>query len=165
MISERLRKFRLMESRNQQGVAKVAGMTQAAWAGWEKNPPKALESVVALAKHFGVSADYLLTLTDDPTPRHGKLDSTSAELTQLIYQLPSWRRRDLLAMARTYLDMQQSDDQVGLLNYLLDMYESYAGKEGRDKLLTLLNRAEENRGENGRGLLDDGSDQASNGDS
>jgi transcriptional regulator with XRE-family HTH domain len=104
VISERLRTFRNRQGLNQTGVAKVAGMSQRAWAGWEEEPPNALKSLVALAVHYGVSVDYLLALTDDETPRRAKWSEDMQELMQCARTLPAHRLRDLLLVARAYAD-------------------------------------------------------------
>jgi transcriptional regulator with XRE-family HTH domain len=54
-------------------IAAVFGVTQPAWTQWEKGlrEPR-LDTVEKICRHFGVSADWLLGLSDDqhsgPTP-------------------------------------------------------------------------------------------------
>lgn len=69
MFKIRLRELR--EAANypsQQSFADAFGVAQSTVAGWEagSREPKH-KTVLALARFFGVSADYLLGLSDDPT--------------------------------------------------------------------------------------------------
>src|SRR5262249_9420727 len=57
------------------------------------------ESLVKLAQVFSVSTDYLLGLTDDPTPRYGIADLTPTE--QAV--LDALRRNDPLAAVKAIL--------------------------------------------------------------
>lgn len=68
VIAERLKGLREEKGYSQEGMAKIGKMTQSAWAGWERRAPNALWSLVALARHFDVSSDYLLQLTDISEP-------------------------------------------------------------------------------------------------
>lgn len=104
LIAERLKTFRNEQAHNQEGVAKVAGMTQRAWSGWEENPPKALQSLVDIATHYSVSVDYLLNLTDDSTPRRAKLSAVMQELLQVARRLSASRLNDLLLIAKVFAE-------------------------------------------------------------
>ena len=136
-IARRLKDFRLGNTHNQEGIAKVAGISQAAWSGWEKNPPAALQSLANLARHYGVSADYLLELTDNPVPHRAALDALLADLLGIANKLPNRRQRDLLLMARSYLGESQSKTHNAdqLIGELIDLIEEYDGVVERDKLI------------------------------
>lgn len=154
-IARRLRDFRLGEHRNQEGVAKVAGMAQSAWAGWEKNPPKALQSLVDLAVHYGVSTDYLVALTDDPTPRRIALEGAVDELIQIASKLPKRRQDDLLLIARSYLDEYRNaphDDQQ-LIASVMGLIQEYGGQRALDSLMDFLDSS------NGDSLFGDDAEQ------
>lgn len=60
---ERLKELRIEKKLSQTQLAKETGLTQAAIATWEvgKRVPGAL-AIIALAKYFSVSSDYLLGL-------------------------------------------------------------------------------------------------------
>ncbi len=62
---ERLKFLRAERGLTQKDVAKAIGVAQSAVTFWEngKRVPNAL-AIIALAKFFDVSADYLLGLTD-----------------------------------------------------------------------------------------------------
>ncbi|WP_251547209.1 helix-turn-helix domain-containing protein [Pumilibacter intestinalis] len=60
---ERLKELRIEKKLSQAQLAKETGLTQSAIATWEvgKRVPGAL-AIIALAKYFNVSSDYLLGL-------------------------------------------------------------------------------------------------------
>ena len=49
-------------------IAAIFGVTQPAWTQWEKGlrEPR-LDTLAKICRHFGVSADWLLGLSDDQT--------------------------------------------------------------------------------------------------
>lgn len=55
----------------------------------EKSRSVGYEDIAALAKHYGVTADYLLSLTDDPKPRPSAVDELglSAKTIKRILQI------------------------------------------------------------------------------
>jgi transcriptional regulator with XRE-family HTH domain len=68
-IGNRLRKARKRAGLTQEEVAKELDVTRSVIARYESelnDPPT--ENIVKLAEMYGVSADYLLCLTDDPRP-------------------------------------------------------------------------------------------------
>lgn len=68
MIALGLKRFRDKLGYSQTGIAESVGMKQTTWSGWENNPPDALEWLVELSRRHGVSIEYILGVTDDPTP-------------------------------------------------------------------------------------------------
>ena len=87
-VGERLKQFRDEIGYSQWGVAESVGMKQRTWAGWEKQPPQALLYLRQLSVTFGVSADYLLGLTDDGDRRKaegpGAALPPQGEIAQLV---------------------------------------------------------------------------------
>lgn len=65
VFAERLRDLRMEMGLSQRGLAKLTDLSYSAIRQWENESrsPNA-EAVVALAKFFEVSADYLLGLSD-----------------------------------------------------------------------------------------------------
>lgn len=60
----------LRGSTSQAQIAAIFGIAQQTYAGWEndkRNP--SITELCGIAKHFEVSVDWLLGLTDDPAPR------------------------------------------------------------------------------------------------
>lgn len=68
-LGTRLRILRGLSSQTK--TAKVFGIAQQTYAGWETDKRKpSITELSGIAVHFGVSCDWLLGLTDDPHPRH-----------------------------------------------------------------------------------------------
>lgn len=76
----RLRELRDRLGHSQDGMAAAVGMEQTAWSRWEKNPPAQLDILARISRHYGVSADYLLGIIDDPA---GRRDLATDELEAL----------------------------------------------------------------------------------
>lgn len=64
-FSKRLKELRAEKEITQDKLAEETGLSQAALALWEsgKRVPNAL-AIITLAKYFGVTADYLLGISD-----------------------------------------------------------------------------------------------------
>ena len=64
-ICERIKELRIEKGLSQMQLAKALNMSQSAIAKWELNKTEPTASaIVALARFFDESADYLLGLTD-----------------------------------------------------------------------------------------------------
>lgn len=69
MFYDRLNYLCRMNNTNITEVATVhLGVANSAPTSWKKGASPRAEVVIRAAEHFGVSADYLLGLTDIPTP-------------------------------------------------------------------------------------------------
>ena len=67
--SERIKKLRLNRHESQQVVADAIGITRASYARIEDGSRGLTNAkIVALAKYFNVSSDYILGLSDAPMP-------------------------------------------------------------------------------------------------
>ena len=67
--AEAFRRFRRELGKTQRDVAKELGVTQPAYAVYESKGVSPTGNIlIKMALTFGVSTDYLLGLTDDPTP-------------------------------------------------------------------------------------------------
>ncbi|MDE5602012.1 MAG: helix-turn-helix domain-containing protein [Clostridia bacterium] len=64
-FQKRLKELRISRNLSQKALGKIIGTTYSAICYWENgvNEPK-ISYVIALCKYFGVTADYLLGLTD-----------------------------------------------------------------------------------------------------
>jgi transcriptional regulator with XRE-family HTH domain len=107
-------------------------------------------NVAKLARALNVTADFLMGLSAGPTSNATLLGDLPLELAQMAKQLPSRRQHDLIAMARTYLDMQEPDNLDEFMKQVFELVERYGGKAHHDQLLDLLMRY------NPRGLLGSG---------
>jgi transcriptional regulator with XRE-family HTH domain len=87
------------EELNYSQGAFVSASTLSQWEGGAT--PRAFEQLCLLAGKYGVSADYLLGLTDDPRPNaNSPLSTEERELLELIEGLSVRTRRQLLAMVQ-----------------------------------------------------------------
>lgn len=100
-IAERLRALRDQLGYSQEGIAASVGMKQRTWADWERNPPQALEDIRRVAQRYNTTTDYLLGLTDDPSPRRdAPLPEVVRDVIEIMLGLSEGRRAELLAHAR-----------------------------------------------------------------
>ena len=68
---QRLRNLREDRDLNQAAVAEILHVSQTTYSRYESgvlDVPSA--SLITLARYYGTSVDYLLGLTDNPTPYH-----------------------------------------------------------------------------------------------
>lgn len=108
-------------------MAVSVGMDQTVWSRWERTPPEALSLLRNIAVKFSVSADYLLGLTDDPSPRRGEaLPEALREVLELAVQWPDARQQELLDVALVLdaaereADLREYDRIMGLLAALAE---------------------------------------------
>lgn len=102
MVSVRLRDLRRNRNYSQQGLADLVGMKQSTVANWEIDPPEALTHLARIASYYGVSADYLLGLVDDPAGRRD-LAADELEALRLWEALDGSQRRLVLDTMRMLL--------------------------------------------------------------
>jgi transcriptional regulator with XRE-family HTH domain len=95
-------------------------------------------NVAKIANVLAVSVDYLLGLSDTPETSKIKLGELPLELAQMAKLLPGRRQRDLIAMARTFMQMYAEQDLAQFQEDVLDLIEQYGGKEDRDQFVALL---------------------------
>lgn len=66
---ERLREVRIQHGEMQQQVAALLETSQQAYLKYEKGKSEMpVWRIIKLCRHYNLSADYLLGLTDDPRP-------------------------------------------------------------------------------------------------
>jgi len=97
-------------------------MKQTTWSDWEKQPPAQFELLARIARHYGVSADYLLGIVDDPQPVLGEdLPPPVRAIVQLAVEWPPTRQQELLDhayvldAAEREADLREYDRIMGLL--------------------------------------------------
>lgn len=121
-------------------VAKYAGVSyDMMYKLLNTNRPRTSAEVVAkLAETFGCSVEYLMGLTDERVPNKAVFGELPLELANMARLLPGRRQRDLIAIARTYMQMYAEQDLETFTSDVLDLIEQYGGKEDRDQLVALL---------------------------
>ncbi len=121
-LAERLKELRDKLGYSQKGMAAAIGMDQTVWSRWERTPPEALDYLQSIADHYGVSADYLLGITDDPSPRRGEaLPAPVQEVVSLAVAWPDARQQELLAHAQVLNDAQRAAN-LGEYDRLMAMF-------------------------------------------
>lgn len=156
-IAQRLIEERERIRYNQAGVAALAGVSQGSWSSWEAgNVPQQWAALENLARHFGVSADYILGLTDvrervedaiEAMEALALLNETARQICQAVSELSPERVDTLLAVAQALLSdehQEQSRKARNLMEFrqLLDMIKDVDGEKGVAWVEELLNRIE-----------------------
>jgi len=111
----------------------------------EKNKRNvSVDLLVALAQLLETSTDYLLVLTDDPTPPDRAevvpyISREADDMAQLMDSLPPETRRTLLAAAHVWVqhERQRVSDE---LSSLLSAVERLCGREKRHEIEATLRR-------------------------
>lgn len=99
---EGLIRLRKKAGYNKTGMAHSAGMKPRTWSDWEDDPPDALQWLVNLARHHKVSVDFILGLTDEPSPRNDKtLPAGTPEIIDYLSSMSDRGREQLLRIAKT----------------------------------------------------------------
>ena len=72
MFSKKIFGQRIYELTNMTFLGELIGVKKGQISGIEKgNATTTAERIALICEHYGVSADYLLGLTDDPEPKNG----------------------------------------------------------------------------------------------
>ena len=82
MFGERLKELRESKKLTQEELAKILNLSQSSIAYYEssKKPKQPSQrTLIKIAKYFNVTLDYLLGLTDDPTPPQAKQEKPNFE--------------------------------------------------------------------------------------
>ncbi|MCL2798428.1 MAG: helix-turn-helix transcriptional regulator [Firmicutes bacterium] len=103
-----------------ESLAKKIGYSRSIIGFWENGKKKpTAEALIALAKFFDVTVDYLLGLENNPeTPYHPPLKKTKiptitepSEIQEIYDQLSPLNRGKLIGRAEALLEEQQNQDQ------------------------------------------------------
>ena len=68
-VKDALKRFRAEQHLTQKQVAEKIGITYQSYQVYEANSIPTATVIIKIAQAFGVSADYLLGLSDEPTPK------------------------------------------------------------------------------------------------
>lgn len=97
MIPDRLRELRTRKKLSQEGLADLIGVRgQQVWRYEKGTQTPTAEIITKLAAVLGTSADYLLGISDDPSP--GVINRDLSEQEQNV--INAWRRGDYLSAIR-----------------------------------------------------------------
>ena len=70
LFGQRLKEVRIKNGETQADLGKLLGMGKSPISEMEKGKhTTTAEKIALLCKHYKISSDYLLGLTDDPSPR------------------------------------------------------------------------------------------------
>jgi transcriptional regulator with XRE-family HTH domain len=109
-LGKRLRELRTQAKLTQGQLEAYAGVSQSTISDLERGQiaPKTVDAIVNLAKYYDCSVDFLLGLTDNPSPL-GRLDlpADGLKLISLYKHLSDIRRLELLRIAETLYDLEQ----------------------------------------------------------
>ena len=93
-FAERLKKVRESQGLSQRAIALATGITPAQISRYEAGLQSPTEDAIRkIAQFLGVSADYLLGLTDDPIPKSGELPAFIKEKLKRLEELEKERER------------------------------------------------------------------------
>lgn len=65
-FSRRLKQLRADENLNQKDMAAALGINRSTYAGYETDREPDIETLIHIARHFGVTVDYLVGASDVP---------------------------------------------------------------------------------------------------
>lgn len=106
---DRLRVSRDKKGFTQRQLANLIGVTEYQISRYETGKSEATSTTLeAIAKHLGVSADYLLGLTDEANDHYG--DEVSSEHQKLIDAYESGDSVTLLGMFRDRLEKLEGEN-------------------------------------------------------
>lgn len=170
VIPSRLQAAMDLRSMSAAELSKASGVHKATisliLSGDRPNTPAAIAA--KLARGLFVSVDYLVGIADKPEPKALVVGDLLIELTRAAQRLPNRRQRDLLMMARAYLEsseeMRSNPDL--LMDDLLDLIEEAGGTISRDKLIDFMEANDEDDSLGGGGpILPDDTQEPPQGDS
>lgn len=129
MISNRLRELRDDLGNSQDGMAAAAGVSQRRWSDWERQDPQQMTALANVARHYGVSADYLLGLTDDPRPGSlSRLSPAGTAFLRMLQGMSEDAQRDAVAVAQVLYEADQR--RQADLEYLKTVLDNVADQIG-----------------------------------
>lgn len=121
VTADRLKQLRDKLNFSQKSLETFAGLKQRTLSQWESgNTPDSFGWLGKLAQRYEVSTDYLLGLTDDPTPA-GEV----SEIQQLFDMLSPEAQKHALESVRGILEGESEEYRIERLGELLDLAQGY----------------------------------------
>lgn len=146
MANPRFRADRLVElmrkrDLNAGQLAYLTGVSQPMVFYLTRDERPGVSAVIAakLARALGCSVEYLLGMTEEPSPQTLDIDDLVMELAEIANRLTNRRQRDLLMQARSYLEAARTPPSPEqLMSDLLDLIAEAGGEQSREQLVALL---------------------------
>jgi transcriptional regulator with XRE-family HTH domain len=131
-------KSRLKLLRDEQNLSQDAlrrhGVPQSTLSRWENSgAPKQFGALIGVARAYGVSTDYLLGLTDDPSP-----PDAENQMLEMFDQLSQARKADLIGIADQWLLEESPEYRAQQWVQLEQMAAGIQDKETRMRALSVL---------------------------
>lgn len=98
------------------------------------------ETIMRLARRYRVSADYLLGLTDDPSPAsERKLPAFGVELLEIARRLSPDRREELVRIGEVLLELsEERAEHLRAYDRMMELVEEVGGMEAVEALEAAL---------------------------
>jgi transcriptional regulator with XRE-family HTH domain len=141
VIGERLKQARERAGLSQGQVSKYDKMAKSRISEIERGDGQpTAEALILFAKRYNTSTDYLLGITDDPTP--SAFEGEEAELVRLVLSLGAEARARLLGLAADYAGLPEQR-QAELVSHAqaLVAAEQAANVQTYDQLMALITAA------------------------
>ena len=138
VIGERLKQARERAGLSQGQVSKYDKMAKSRISEIERGDGQpTAEALILFAKRYNTSTDYLLGITDDPTP--SAFEGKEAELVRLVLSLGAEARARLLGLAADYAGLPEQR-QAELVSHAqaLVAAEQAANVQTYDQLMALI---------------------------
>jgi len=142
VLAKRLRQLRDAHALSQGQVAVYVGVAQTSYSALERGVvhPKTIDAITALARFYEVSADYLLGLTDDPTPvgRAEAAPPLAAEMLHTMRRLGPAHSRRLLVMAQALADDEEAQREAAHIEQRVNQIADVLGDDAFEKVMEAL---------------------------
>lgn len=136
-IGARLRELRERRGLTGRAVATYLKISNAHVSDLEKGKAKpSLELLVRLANYYHTSVDYLLGLTDDPSPAsERKLPAFGVELLEIARRLSPDRREELVRIGEVLLELsEERAEHLRAYDRMMELVEEVGGIEAVEAL-------------------------------
>lgn len=145
-FGKRLRYLRVKEGLRQEDLANKLGISKSAVGMYERDEREpSLELIQRISSFFGVSADYLIGQTDEPTNKKEKVDHLLHRISNLIDPDldPKYAEAFLNTLEKIFHRAQQPDfpkKQEEALKIILEIFRGMMveGKSIPDPILEIL---------------------------
>lgn len=109
-IPDRLRQLRLERQYSQYDVADATGLNRSTYNNLERGTPAQFEWIIKLCRHYGVSADYILGLSDNPRGYYRvALQPDVIDLVDVVREASASKRAEILEVARVMVAHEREE--------------------------------------------------------